>query len=84
MREGKIDINTLVADINSGRCSEAFACGTAAIILPITAIGYHDSVYELQNPEGPIAAQLRRDLLDIQEGRAADRFGWLYDVERVE
>lgn len=81
VHEGKIDINELVADITSGRCSEAFGCGTAAVVLPISAIGYDGSVYELPNAEGPIAGQLRGDLLDIQEGRAPDRFGWLYDVD---
>jgi branched-chain amino acid aminotransferase len=81
VREGQIDINNLVADIESGRCTEAFGCGTAAVILPISAIGYRGSMYELLGTEGPVALQLRGALLDIQEGRAADRHGWLYKVE---
>jgi branched-chain amino acid aminotransferase len=84
VNEGRIDINTLVADISSGRCTEAFGCGTAAVLLPISAIGYGGSLYELQGAEGRIATKLRRDLLDIQEGRAADRFGWLHKVEAAD
>lgn len=80
VHQRKIDINELVADINSGRCTEAFACGTAAAIIPIAVIAYGGSVQELQSAGAPVAEQLRRALLDIQEGRAADRFGWLYNV----
>ena len=81
VHERRIDIGDLIADIDAGRCSESFACGTAAIILPITAIGYGGGVHELQDEKHPVAGQLRSDLLDIQEGRVADRFGWLYDVD---
>jgi branched-chain amino acid aminotransferase len=70
-----------MAGISSGRCSEAFGCGTAAVVLPISAIGYDGSLHELQDTEFTVARQLRRDLLDIQEGRAPDRFGWVYKVD---
>jgi len=79
--EDRIAIDTLVTAISSGRCTEAFGCGTAAVLLPISEIGYGGSLYELQGAQGPIAKRLRRELLDIQEGRAADRFNWLYKVE---
>ena len=81
VREGPIDINDLVADIGSGRCTEAFGCGTAAVLLPISAIGYGGNVHEIPKAEDSIAARLRRDLLDIQEGRAPDRFGWIHAVD---
>jgi len=81
VHEGKIDIAVLAADIVSGKCTEAFGCGTAAVLLPISAIGYGGRRYELLGADGAIAARLRRDLLDIQEGRAPDRFGWLRTVD---
>jgi branched-chain amino acid aminotransferase len=81
VHEGKIHIDDLMAGISSGRCSEAFGCGTAAVVLPISAIGYDGSLHELQDTEFTVARQLRRDLLDIQEGRAPDRFGWVYKVD---
>lgn len=80
VNERNIDIDELLADIQSGRCSEVFACGTATIVAPINAIGDRDEVYELQDSEAPLATELRETLLDIQEGRAPDRFDWLYRI----
>ena len=34
--------------------------------------------YELPEVSGPVANRLRNELLNIQEGRAPDRFNWLY------
>ena len=66
-------------DIESGRCSEAFACGTGAIICPISAVGEaNGQVYELSEVN-QVAAKLRKALLDIQEGREKDPFGWVID-----
>lgn len=78
--EGKIDIKSLVADICAGKCTEAFGCGTAAVVLPISAIGYGGEVYELQETKGPVSMQLRADLLNIQEGRVPDTFDWVHKV----
>lgn len=77
--EPVMPVDELVRDIKSGRCSEAFACGTGAVISPISAIGEADgTVFEL--PEvNQMAAKLKNALLGIQEGRAADPFGWVVD-----
>jgi branched-chain amino acid aminotransferase len=80
VHERNIDVDELLADIRSGRCSEAFACGTATIVAPINAIGDRGDVFELNASAGPVAQQLRDALLDIQEGRAPDRFEWLYRI----
>ena len=78
VHERDIDLDDLLSDIKSGRCSEAFACGTATIVAPINAIGDRGEVHELDDAAGPVAGELRSALLDLQEGRAPDRFGWLY------
>jgi branched-chain amino acid aminotransferase len=77
--ESVMPIDELLGDIASGRCSEAFACGTGAIICPISAIGEADGeVFEL--PEvNRMAATLKSALLGIQEGRQNDSFGWVVD-----
>ena len=80
VHERGIDIDELLADIRSGRCTETFACGTATIVAPIKAIGDRGEVYELEHSDGPVARELRDELLDIQEGRAPDRFEWLYRI----
>lgn len=82
-RECAVDIDELLALVESGECSEAFACGTAAIVSPISVLGDGDRLHELSQVPGPVAERLRRALLDIQEGRAEDKFGWMQRVELV-
>ena len=78
-REAVIPVDQMLEDIESGRCSEAFACGTGAIICPIAAIGEANGrVFELSKVN-QVAATLRKALLDIQEGREKDPFGWVID-----
>lgn len=72
-------VDELLHDIDTGRCSEAFACGTGAIISPMSAIGEADGkIFELGDVD-EIAAKLKNALLDIQEGRATDPFDWVVD-----
>ena len=80
--EKNIDINELLIDIKSGKCTEAFACGTAAIITPINYFGdISGSRYPLHHPDGKVSAELREKLLAIQEGRAIDNYQWVIPVE---
>lgn len=72
-------IDELLQAIESGRCSEAFACGTGAIVCPISVIGEADGK-EYSFPQvNQMAAILRNALLDIQECRTPDPFGWVVD-----
>ena len=80
--ERKLTIDEITDAIKSGKCSEAFACGTAAIITPISQLGEKDGThYELKEGYGPIATKLRKGLLDLQEGRGDDPFGWRIPIE---
>ncbi|WP_444943501.1 branched-chain amino acid aminotransferase [Microbulbifer sp. ZKSA006] len=81
--ERAIPIDELLQQIACGDCSEAFACGTAAIISPISTIGDGDKEYALAHAPGPVAERLRQALLDIQEGRSEDIYGWMHGVEPV-
>ena len=75
--ERDLPVDELLKDVASGRCSELFACGTAAIVCPIEVVGDADGRdYPLQCA-GEVASRLRSALLDIQEGRADDPFGWM-------
>ncbi|MFA0811198.1 branched-chain amino acid aminotransferase [Microbulbifer epialgicus] len=82
--EGTIHIDELLGQVASGTCTEAFACGTAAIISPISVIGDDGGSYKLSQVPGPVAQHLRQALLDIQEGRVEDHFNWMLSVETVE
>jgi branched-chain amino acid aminotransferase len=80
-KETVMPIDELLQNIESGRCSEAFACGTGAIISPISAIGEADgTAFELQDVD-QVAATLKSALLNIQEGRDEDPFRWVVDPQ---
>ena len=84
VHETKIDINELLKDIESGRCQEIFACGTAAIVTPLTELGENDGKrYPLRpiSAEQSIARKLRTKLLQIQTGVSEDVFGWVHHLE---
>jgi branched-chain amino acid aminotransferase len=61
----------------SGEIVEAFACGTAAVVVPISDIKSSDYGIWMPEPEERISLSLRQELTDIQYGRAEDRHGWM-------
>jgi len=77
--ERAMPIADLLRQIVSGECSELFACGTAAIVCPISMIGDDDRQYPLAVIDAR-ARILRERLLEIQERRAPDPYGWTTDV----
>jgi branched-chain amino acid aminotransferase len=65
----------------SGRIREAFACGTAAVITPIGTVRSPDGEFTVADGgSGEVTMALRRELSDIQRGRAEDPFGWVHQV----
>ena len=77
VREDRLDVDTVLADIAAGRITEAFCMGTAAVIVPIGRIGHHGrDVMVGGGVAGPVATHLYRALTDIQYGRAEDPYGW--------
>lgn len=80
--EAPIDVHEMLADIEAGRITEVFGCGTAAVISPVGKFGYCNKEYVINNGEtGPVAKRLYKELTDIQYGRTEDRFGWIYTIE---
>jgi branched-chain amino acid aminotransferase len=65
----------------SGRIREAFACGTAAVITPIGTVKSPDFEFTVADGgSGAVTMGLRKELVDIQRGRASDPFGWVHRV----
>ncbi len=80
--EQLIDVNDMLADVKSGKITEVFGCGTAAVIAPVGKFGYKDEAHTINNYEvGPISQHLYQELTDIQYGRIPDRFGWTITIE---
>lgn len=83
--ERKISITELLEAISSGECTEAFMCGTAAVIAPVTSLLDKGRIYELpKQADGGIALKLRKLLVDIQSGLHPAPQGWLYPVRNPE
>lgn len=81
VEERKVSIDEVLAAIKEGRCTEAFVCGTAAVIAPIASFMDKDlSVHEVKDPNGKISMQLREKLIAIQAGRTDAPEGWVYPV----
>mgnify|MGYP006087563935 CR=1 FL=1 len=77
VREETMNINDLIKDIKSNKCTEVFACGTAVVITPISLLGEADQThYTLSHEIGPVTTKLRNSLLGIQQGQEDDPFGW--------
>ena len=65
--------------ITSGRITEIFACGTAAVITPVGSL--KSPAGELPAPAGTdLTMRIRQALVDVQFGRAPDTFGWLHRI----
>ncbi|WP_322514245.1 branched-chain amino acid aminotransferase [Rhodopseudomonas palustris] len=81
VREEAYTIEQWRADAASGRLKEAFACGTAAVISPIGTVRSASGDFTISGgAAGEVAMGLRKQLVDIQYGRAADTHGWIRDV----
>ena len=81
VEERPIEVEELKEGITSGRITEAFGCGTAAIVAPIGAIGIDGKDYTLNVTEECVMFDLKQQLNDIRFGRTEDRYDWMTVVE---
>lgn len=67
--------------VAAGRMTEAFACGTAAVITPIGQVKSKRGNWTMHNNEsGPVTMKLREAMLNLQHGVTPDTHGWLHKV----
>jgi len=79
VREEPYSIDQLRVDAASGRLREAFACGTAAVVTPISTVRERDKAFTIGNGgAGPVTEGLLTALVDLQRGRAPDPDGWVH------
>ena len=82
VEECPINVNELMADIRSGKVTEAFGSGTAAVITPVGKLCYKDECLQLTGGNvGDITQRLYDTLTGIQTGKLNDEFGWVSFVE---
>jgi branched-chain amino acid aminotransferase len=82
VREEPFSIEQWEADARSGRLTEAFACGTAAVVTPIGSVKGAEGEFKIGGQStGPLTMRLRSALVDIQRGAAADPYNWIELVD---
>lgn len=81
VQERKISIDEVLDAHKRGHLQEAFGTGTAAVVAPISLIGFEGKQYQLP----PIAdtcfqRRVAKELSDIRMGRIADRHNWMHKI----
>ncbi|WP_104088300.1 branched-chain amino acid aminotransferase [Arthrobacter sp. GMC3] len=78
VEERKITIDEWRDGVAAGEITEAFACGTAAVITPIGELKMADGVIASPGSgAGEVTMAIREQLLGIQTGAVEDLHGWL-------
>ena len=78
VREAPYAIDQWRRDAQSGRLTEAFACGTAAVVTPIGRVAGPDGEFKIgAGGPGQTTQRIKQKLVDIQRGVAPDPHGWV-------
>lgn len=79
--EQHLDIDDVLAGIDSGKITEVFGCGTAENILSVGKFGFNGKEYVINhNKTGDVAKELYDELTGIQYGTREDKFGWIVSL----
>ena len=79
--ERRVSVDEWRDGVASGRITEVFACGTAAVVTPLGALRWDGGEAVSGDGEtGKVTASIREALVDIQYGRAEDRHHWMHRV----
>lgn len=78
--ERKISLAQWRDDVASGKITETFACGTAAVITPVYTCKARTGDFEISSEPGPVTMRLREHLLGVQHGTADDPHGWIHTI----
>jgi len=77
--ERKFGIDEWREGVSSGRITEVFACGTAAVVTPVGSLKWDGG--EVPAPASTdLTMRIRHALVDVQLGRAEDAFGWMHRI----
>jgi branched-chain amino acid aminotransferase len=80
VEERNISIDEMIAAHQSGKLTEMFGVGTAAVVNPVNKFGYNGKDYLLDEKTYIISQQIKDTLVGIQKCTIADKFGWVVEV----
>lgn len=81
VKEAPYSLEQWRTDAQSGRLSEAFACGTAAVVASIGEIASSSGSFTFGNgASGPVSQKLKAQLVGIQRGTIEDSSKWVWSV----
>ena len=82
VREEPYALDQWRADAESGRLTEAFACGTAAVVTPIGSVVEADARFTIgSGGTGQLTQRMLDSLTAIQRGHLPDPYGWRHTVD---
>jgi branched-chain amino acid aminotransferase len=82
VNERRITVEEVLAAQKAGRLKEVFGTGTAAVISPVSELGWKDQRFKIgDGSPGETSQKLFKAITDIQYGAAADTEGWITLVE---
>ncbi len=81
VREAPYSIDQWREDAASGKLTEAFACGTAAVVTPIGRVVSPAGEFKMgAGGPGQTTMRIKQKLVDIQRGTAPDPHGWVHRI----
>lgn len=80
VEERPVLVSEIIEAAKNGNLKEIFGAGTAAVISPVSAFSYKDTIYELKKQDDGFATRFKKELMDIQYNRSEDPFGWRFEV----
>jgi branched-chain amino acid aminotransferase len=81
VEERKVSIDEWTDGAASGAITEVFACGTAAVVTPVSRLAWDGGEVTIGSGEpGPVTMRIRQALVDLQYGRVDDRYGWMHRI----
>jgi branched-chain amino acid aminotransferase len=80
VEERPLSIEEIVDAFQDGNLKEVFGTGTAATISMIKELKYKDLVMHFDVDKWIIAPSVKQRMTDIKEGKAEDKYGWMFRV----
>lgn len=81
VEERRVPISEIVEASKNGSLKEIFGAGTAAVISPVSAFSFQEKLYNLPDQDDSYSARFKKELMDIQQNRSEDPFGWRFEVK---